>query len=57
MIVISGFRSDACEICARLGHYATYSVNSIPTSSDNLSVSSWSIKKSNFVADLSLHAA
>jgi hypothetical protein len=36
--IISGFRREADENCALLGHYATSSGNSVPTLRDNLSV-------------------
>jgi hypothetical protein len=36
--VISGFRRDADEICALLGHYAASNGNPLPTFRDNVSV-------------------
>jgi hypothetical protein len=42
--VVSGFRSNVHKICALLGYYAAYSVNSLPTFRDNLSVTSSRIK-------------
>jgi hypothetical protein len=36
LIVISGFRHKADEICTLVGYYAAYSSNSLPTFRDNL---------------------
>jgi len=42
--VISGFRYEADENCAFVGHYAASSGNSLPTFRDNLSVPSSGVK-------------
>ena len=44
--VISGFRREVNEICALLGYYSTYSGNSLPKFSGNLSVPSSRVKES-----------
>ena len=44
--VISGFHHDVHAVCAFLGYYVVYSVNSLPAFCDNLSVPSSRVKKS-----------
>jgi hypothetical protein len=44
---ISGFRRDVNKICVLLGHYAAYSVNSLPMFRNNLTVPLSRVEKSN----------
>jgi hypothetical protein len=44
MILISGFRRDADEICALLGYYAASCGNCLTTFRDNVSVPSSPVK-------------
>jgi len=44
--IVSGFRHEADEICALLGHYTVYSGNSLLTFQDNILVPTTRVNQS-----------